>query len=116
MKLENHEILAAFALYSEKLPYDEQKLAKGLSAAVEKAPSVGLGRFVDETGQLTEAAQISLQILQKEGKLAIEDDSFTIPPKMADKLRSSIRIFFSGPEIEELKQAAEAADTVWSTK
>lgn len=115
MKPENHELLAVFASYTPRLPKDPQELAKGLLAAVEKAPSVGLGGFVDmETGQLTEVAQISLQRLQKEGTLAIEGNSFTVPPNMADKLKSSIRIFFSGPEIEELKQAAEAAGNVWS--
>lgn len=69
MKPESHELLAILILQLSpeppaniELPRDEQQLAKGLLAAVEKAPSIGLETFVNmETSQLTEAAQVSLK-------------------------------------------------------
>lgn len=109
------DVMVAFALYSPRLPRNEQELAKGLLAAVKSAPGVGLGRFVDmETGQLTGVARISLETLQEAGNLAIEGDSFTIPPDKANTLKSNIRIYYRDlTGIEVLKQAAEAAGKVW---
>lgn len=110
------DVMVAFALYSPRLPQDEQELAKGLLAAAENAPGVGLRRFIDmETGQLTGIARISLGKLQEEGKLAIEDGSLTIAPDKRDKLKSNIRTYYKDPAgIDVLKQAAEAAGKVWS--
>lgn len=113
---EDSDVMVAFALYSPRLPQDEQELAKGLLAAAENAPGVGLRRFIDmETGQLTGVARISLGKLQEEGKLAIEGDSLTIPPNKANTLKSNIRIYYRDPAgIDVLKQAGEAAGKVWS--
>jgi len=114
---QNHELLAALALYLPGIPQSEQQLAKGLLAAVEKVPTLGLGRFVDlKTSQLTDKAQESLQRLQKEGKLATEGESFIIPAGMVDKINSdTTRMYFTKlPGIQALKEAADAAGKVWT--
>lgn len=115
---ETHEILAAFSLYSEKLPQDEQILAKGLLATVEKAKCIGMDRFVDrETGQLTDAARTSLARLQQEHLLTPEGISFVIPPldtPFRDKLSSLIRMYFKPEGTAVLQEAAATAGRVWS--
>ncbi len=111
---QTHEILAAFGLYSTKFPQDEQELARGLLAAVEKAPF--LRRFVDGgTGQLTDETRISLQKLQENQLLITENGSFVIPTDTTkrDKLSSLTRMYFKNDGIEALKEAAIAAGRVW---
>ena len=107
----NSDILGAFILYSNRLPTNAQLLAKGLLAAVEKAPF--LRRFVDETGQLTDAAQISINKLQEDNMLVTNGESLTVPASMLEHLTSQTRTYFKVDGITALRGAAILAGSVW---
>lgn len=107
------EILSALFLYSfGEIPQDETRFAQGIKAAAEVAPF--LSRFIDpDTGGLTDYARSSIEDLQKD-VLLCKDGIFTISPDKVDTLTSSTRMIFRDPGTQILKEAAGAAQRVWS--
>lgn len=108
---QDHEILGAFALFSEKgLPQDEARLAEGLSEASKFASF--LSRFVDKTGNLSDSAKQSLVKLQG-GVISSRDGVFVVADGQGEKLTSCTKMYFKSAGIDLLKEAAATAQNVW---
>jgi len=121
-KPEDFEIMAGLVYAIDgSFPVDEQKLTKGLKAAVIKAPFLGV--FIDEeTESLTEAAQSALGILETMGFISHTDvnwivsDSGVPEKNPKNQLNNRVASVFNQRGIAVLKEAAEAARQVWSAQ
>jgi len=121
-KPEDFETMAGLVYAIDgSFPIDGQKLAKGLKAAVVKAPFLGIF-IAEETESLTEVAQSALGTLETMGFIARTDGNWVVSdsgnplnnPK--NQLNNRVASVFNQRGLAVLKEAAEAARQAWSAQ
>ncbi len=109
---QDHEILSAFvALCTKGMPRNEL-LVSGLREAVKKAEPL-LGRFLDDSYNLSRSAISSFEKLQDQRILIHDGVVFYILPEQRTKVESTMKMYFKETAVEMFREAAAAAEAVW---